>query len=157
MHYEKNTTAQAIIAESNRIMLDEGMVKKIYLDTEGYPTFGFGTLITEDMEEYGKPVGTKVSESRCLQAFFEELTKKTVDDPVAVFGSHWDGMPFEAKKIFINMLYNLGRSRFLGFKKMIAAAKAHNWPLAAAEAKNSKWYRQVKTRGERIVARLNSI
>lgn len=157
MQYVRNTTAQAIISESPQIMLDEGYVPEVYLDSEGYPTFGFGTLITTSMKEHGKPVGTKVSEERCLEAFFEELTRKTMNDPRAVFGDHWDQFPFEVKKVFVNMLYNLGRPKFLGFENMIAAAKDHNWPLTAAEAKDSKWYRQVKTRGERIVARLNNI
>ena len=157
MHYQKNTTLQALINELPQIADDEGFVREIYLDSVGLPTFGVGTLITPDMEEHGQRVGTPVSDARAAEAFFGEVLHKTLGDGEAVFGESWDGFPIEAKQIFLNMLYNLGASRFRGFKKMIAAAKDHDWKVAAVEAKDSKWYRQVKTRGERIVSRLESL
>ena len=46
------------------IIADEGMVKHIYKDHLGYPTFGVGHLILESDPEYGKPDKTKVSEER---------------------------------------------------------------------------------------------
>lgn len=46
----------------------------------------------------------------------------------------------------IDMDFNLGKSGFLGFKKMIAAVKAEDWPEAAKQAKDSEWYKQVKKR-----------
>ena len=46
------------------LILDEGYKYEIYLDHLGYPTLGVGHLILETDKEYGKPVGTHVSEER---------------------------------------------------------------------------------------------
>ena len=48
---------------------DEGCKYEIYLDHLGLPTHGIGHLITEWDEEYGKEVGTPVSEERVNNCF----------------------------------------------------------------------------------------
>ena len=47
-----------------QLKIDEGVVYGIYNDHLGYPTFGVGHLILEDDEEFGRPVGTAVTEER---------------------------------------------------------------------------------------------
>jgi len=42
----------------------------------------------------------------------------------------------------VEMIYQMGMAGFLGFKKTIAALKAGNYQLAAAEMLNSRWARQ---------------
>ena len=157
MHYVQNTTLQAVIAEAAQIMNDEGYVNTIYLDSVDLPTFGVGTLITKDMPEHGQPVGTPVSEARCASAFFHELCSKTLDDGQRVFGSDWDSFPFEAKKVFVNFMYNVGATRASKFKRMIAAAKNHDWNATADELLDSKYARQVKGRAVRLADRLRSL
>jgi lysozyme len=49
-----------------------------------------------------------------------------------------------------DMVYNLGLPRFMKFKKMIAAINGENWDLAAAEALDSRWAKQVKGRAVEI-------
>lgn len=46
----------------------------------------------------------------------------------------------------VDMLYNLGFSRFMGFKKMLAALERRDYESAAAEMLDSKWARQVGNR-----------
>lgn len=46
----------------------------------------------------------------------------------------------------MDMLFNLGTSRFLGFKKMLTAIKGGDFGLAADEMLDSKWARQVGSR-----------
>ncbi|MEM7257510.1 MAG: hypothetical protein AAF404_08995 [Pseudomonadota bacterium] len=158
MKYERNTTLQALISEMPQIMVDEGFVRSIYRDTLGYLTFGFGTLITDEMPEHGQPEGTPVSDERCIEEFFGELCYQTLADGPAVFGHRaWDTFPAEAKQVFLNMAYNMGRSRLSEFKRMIAAAKDHDWATAATEAKDSRWYGQVKSRAVRLVTRLEAL
>ena len=53
-------------------------------------------------------------------------------------------------KVVIDMRYNLGPTRFRQFKRMIAALAAGDYTAAAAEMVDSKWYRQVMTRGWRL-------
>ena len=63
----------------------------------------------------------------------------------------------EVRKLaLINMIYNLGKQGVANFKKMVAAIMEDNWELAAAEAKDSKWYNQVGRRARRIVEELRT-
>ena len=51
-----------IDALREEIANDEGKVMSVYLDHLNLPTLGIGHLVTEWDEEYGKPVGTPVSD-----------------------------------------------------------------------------------------------
>lgn len=48
------------------------------------------------------------------------------------------------QKALIDLRFNLGPDRFRTFKRMIAAVKAGDWNLAAAELKDSLWWTQVQ-------------
>lgn len=58
--------------------------------------------------------------------------------------------PQNVKNALINMCYNLGLSRLLGFKRMIAALEREDYTNAAKEALDSKWARQVGDRAKDI-------
>ena len=49
------------------------------------------------------------------------------------------------------MSFNLGLTGLRKFKKMKAALDNDDYRTAAAEAKDSKWFKQVKSRGPRTV------
>ena len=55
------------------LCIDEGVVDEIYSDHLGYPTFGVGHLITQDDDENGLPLGTKIHEDRIWEAFEHDL------------------------------------------------------------------------------------
>ena len=48
------------------LILDEGYIYEIYKDHLGYLTFGVGHLVLNTDKEYGKEVGTPVSEKLVL-------------------------------------------------------------------------------------------
>ena len=50
--------------------------------------------------------------------------------------------------VLIDMDFNLGKRRFLTFKKMIQAVKNRDWEAMIREMKNSRWCEQVKSRCE---------
>ena len=56
----------------------------------------------------------------------------------------------EVQEALLNMCYNLGITRLLKFKKMLAAIEADNPDEAYAQALDSKWARQVGQRAQRI-------
>jgi len=127
----------------------EGYVTEIYLDSENLPTFGIGHLVTEADMEHSWPVGTPVTDERILQVFHDDC-KTAYTDACAVFmnlASH----PTDVQRVCINMAFNLGRNRLSKFKKMITAVNEGNYSTAADEMIDSKWYRQVKRRGEELV------
>jgi lysozyme len=127
----------------------EGYVTEIYLCSEGYPTFGIGHMVTEDDMEYTWPVGTPVTDERILQVFHDDCNAACTDANALFlnFSSH----PENVKRVLVNMAFNLGRSNLGKFKNMITAVNEGNYQTAADEMVDSKWYRQVKRRGEELV------
>ena len=55
------------------------------------------------------------------------------------------------QRVLADMRFNLGPSRFRGFKRMLRKMAEQDYILAGAAMRDSLWYRQVKTRGERLV------
>ena len=52
------------------------------------------------------------------------------------------------------MLFNLGRSRFMKFKKTIVFAYEMNWDRVATEMLDSRWAKQVGQRAYRLSAQI---
>lgn len=141
----------------NQLMTDEGVKYEIYLDHLGYPTFGIGHLVKDSDPEHGKPVGTPVSKDRVNEAFEADLK-------VAVKGCHnvyeqkdFERFPEEVQEILVNMLFNLGETRLRKFQNFKRALEAGDWKTAAAEGRNSLWYKQVTNRAERLMSRLEKV
>ena len=137
------------------IEYDEGNVQKIYLDHLGLPTFGIGHLVRESDPEYGWEVGTEVSKERCDYVFNEDV--KTVIADCYKLYSDFDDLPEEVKRIIANMMFNMGRPRLSKFKGMKRGVDARDWNAAADEMVDSRWYRQVTKRAQRLVDRMRAV
>lgn len=62
----------------------------------------------------------------------------------------WRTMKKTRQSVFMNMLFNLGLPRFMGFKKMLAAAEVEDYDTAAKEMLDSRWAVQVGNRAEEL-------
>ena len=134
---------------------DEGCKYEIYLDHLGLPTFGIGHLVTEDDPEHGQEVGTAVSEERVIEVF-EKDVQVTIDECKKLYDD-WIDLPDEVQLIIANMMFNMGRPRLSQFKGMKRGVDARDWNAAADEMVDSKWYRQVTNRAERLVQRMRNV
>jgi len=139
-----------------QLKIDEGVVYEIYKDHLGYDTFGVGHLVLETDPEYGQPVGTPVSEERVRECFEHDLGI-SVAECVILYKDQWENFPDEVQQILVNMMFNMGRTRLSKFKKMNLALSVGHWSLAAAEGRDSLWYRQVTNRAERLMTRLENV
>ena len=137
------------------IEYDEGNVQKIYLDHLGLPTFGIGHLVRESDPEYGWEVGTEVSKERCDSVFNEDV--KTVISDCYKLYPDFDDLPEEVKRIIANMMFNMGRPSLSKFKGMKRGVDARDWNAAADEMVDSRWYRQVTKRAQRLVDRMRAV
>ncbi len=135
--------------------IDEGKVLKIYKDHLGYPTFGIGHLILKTDPEYGKPVGTPVSEERVTEAFNADIIS-VLNDCDTLYPD-FDEKPEEVQLIIANMMFNMGLTRLSKFKNMKKAVDKKNWQLAADEMMDSRWYKQVTNRADRLVQRMRNV
>ena len=134
---------------------DEGCKYEIYLDHLGLPTFGIGHLVTESDPEYQKEVGTVVDEIRVNEVFEQDI-QVTMNDCKKVYDD-WDSMDETVKLICCNMMFNLGYPRYCKFKKMIQAIKDGDWLEAGNQMQDSRWYKQVTNRADRLISRMKAI
>jgi len=134
---------------------DEGCKYEIYLDHLGLPTFGIGHLVTERDPEYQKEVGTVVDEIRVNEVFEQDI-QVTINDCKKVYDD-WDSMDETVKLICCNMMFNLGYPRYCKFKKMIQAIKDGDWLEAGNQMQDSRWYKQVTNRADRLISRMKAI
>ena len=131
---------------------DEGCKYEVYLDHLGLPTFGIGHLVTEWDEEYEKEVGTEVSEERVNNCFQVDIWG-TVNDCKVLY-SNFDELPEEVQLILANMMFNMGRTRLSKFKKLKLAVDDEDWMEASIQMEDSRWYKQVPNRAERLCKRM---
>ena len=134
---------------------DEGCVYEVYNDHLGYPTFGIGHLILDSDPEQGSSVGTPVSESRVAEAFESDIVQVLSD--CETLYPDFESLPEDAQRIIANMMFNMGRPRYSGFKKHLAALWAGDWAEAGRQARDSRWHGQVGDRAERLCLRLEEI
>lgn len=120
-----------------QIKIDEGFRGKPYLDTIKKTTIGYGRNLDDNpltREEAGYLLDNdlkKVVKQACKLGFYKSLTPNR-------------------RAVIINMIYNLGLTRFLKFKKMIKALYESNYDVAAKEMLDSKWANQVGERANRL-------
>ena len=138
-----------------QLIIDEGVKYEVYLDHLQLKTVGIGHLCRENEPEFDQPVGTQVDEDRCTELFEEDI-KSVIKDCKKVF-EDWDDMDEEVKQICANMMFNLGLPRFSKFRKMINNIDNKNFAKAAEELRDSRYYRQVTNRAERLATRLEAI
>lgn len=122
-----------------RIAQDEGFRSRPYKDSQGVLTIGYGLNLDE---------GITQDEAEWL---LEQRVGRAIKDC-------YYRIPFMAKLddsrqyVLINMAYNMGISRLLGFSKMLLAIENGDYKEAAREMLDSLWAKQVPARAERLTA-----
>ncbi len=120
------------------LVRDEDLRLKPYRCTAGKLTIGVGRNLDDrgiTREEAGTLLDTDVA------VVLADLDRNA---------PWWRSLPEPAARGLANMAFNLGWPRLAGFRMMLAALQEHDWPAAAAAARDSRWARQVGARSERI-------
>ena len=138
-----------------QLEIDEGVKYEIYLDHLGYPTFGIGHLVIPSDKEYREDVGTRVSEERVRECFDKDVESVLRD--CTLLYKDFDELPEEVQQIVANMMFNMGYTRLSKFKGMKKGGDARYWNKAADEMVDSRWYKQVTNRANRLVERMRNI
>jgi lysozyme len=120
----------------------EGLDLHTYIDTNGHVTVGWGRNLEN---------GIRLDEAELM---FQNDLKQTFDE---LEQCDWYLMqPQGVKNALINMNFNLGITKMNGFKKMIAALKTMDYTVAASEALNSSWAKQVHERATDIAVMIRA-
>ena len=116
---------------------------------------GFRSVVYPDPSETNFVVGVGrniqkkgISEDEALYLLRNDIQECTEDlfDIFDNFGDLSEGR----RMALLDMRFNLGPGGFREFKSMIQAVQDSNFDLAAHEMKNSRWYKQVGYRAERL-------
>tara|TARA_R100000654_G_scaffold198_12_gene717 strand:+ start:328 stop:771 length:444 start_codon:yes stop_codon:yes gene_type:complete len=138
-----------------QLEIDEGVKYEVYLDHLGKKTFGIGHLVLDKDPEFKMEVGDPVSERRVEEAFDKDI-QSVIDDCQRLY-SNFNAMPEECKQITANMMFNMGLPKMKAFKKMNAAIEDEDYLKASEEMVDSKWYRTVPNRADRLVQRMKMV
>lgn len=117
------------------IKQNEGLKDSLYFDSEDIPTIGYGHNLTVPIPQ------------AAIEAIFED-DFMTATRQVGRFVSIKEENLYRWVAL-VDMMFNLGPTRFATFEKMITAIKAEDWEKAADEALDSKWAKQVGDRAVR--------
>jgi len=117
-----------------QLIRHEGMRTKSYVDTVGKLTIGCGRNLTD--------VG--ISEEEAMILLRNDINKVSHD--LTDHLGWWNGLGEARKIVLMNMVFNLGITRLLGFQNMLIALQNGDYQKAADEMKDSTWYSQVKGR-----------
>lgn len=114
----------------------EGFRSKIYTDTTGNRTIGYG-LNLEHMSEERAQAFLKFEVNRIREELPYRITSFN-----SLSGSRQD--------VLIDMAYNLGIEGLMKFRKFLSAVNEGNFNRASYEMQNSLWARQVGRRAETL-------
>jgi lysozyme len=116
---------------------DEGYRRKVYKDSVGIETVGIGRNLVD--------VGISMEEARML---LRNDVKEAVSHAEKF---HWySGLSSPRKRVIINMIFNIGITRFKKFKKTIQYISVGDFSSASVEMLDSKWAEQVGVRATRL-------
>ena len=143
----------------------EGRRTEVYLDSVGVPTIGIGfNLVREDAKAKITALGLdyqrvldgrqQLTEEQVSQLFQADVSA-AIDDARELVPNFAD-LGDVRQRVLTDMSFNLGRRRLAGFRRMLAAVADGDFQRAADEMKDSKWYRQVKSRGVTLVEMMRS-
>lgn len=124
------------------LIRDEGLRLTAYRDSLGFLTIGIGHLIKKG-ESFG--VITKDQAISILEEDIKDAERK-LD---SIFPG-WRKLDDVRQRTFVNLSVNLGY-KLADFKRFLHSAKSEDWEKAADQLMQSRWYKQVKLRGPRIV------
>jgi len=123
---------------SAELKRDEGGRLKLYTCPAGKLSIGVGRNLEDN--------GISADESAYL---LRSDINRVCSELDKVF-PWWRSLSEARQRAFVNMNFNLGLTRFSGFKKMLAAAQARDYETAAKEMLNSKWHSDVGSRADRL-------
>lgn len=114
----------------------EGLRLFPYKCPAGRLTIGYG----HNLQDNG------LSQSVCEYILIEDIEEAKRNLYAIFTKDFFDTLKDNQKIALIDMMFNLGLSKFLTFKKFIKAVKERNWDKASVEMIHSKAYIQAKRR-----------
>lgn len=121
-----------------QLKIHEGCETHPYTDTVGKITIGVGRNLTD----------RGLSEDEIALLLMNDL--RIVEAELDAVLPSWHLLTDNRQAVLVDMMFNLGRPRFLQFKKFLSALAEGEYETAAAEMLDSRWARQVGRRADTL-------
>lgn len=129
----------------------EGFRAKVYKDTLGFDTVGYGfkvdSLTTDELALNGgrvAPMSAEVAEA------ILELKLQKLESELRNRAPHIFALKPSARDSCFEMAYQMGIKGFLSFKRMHEALKSEDYESARHHALDSEWAKQTPKRAEAV-------
>lgn len=126
------------------LVRDEGLVNLAYEDTVGKITIGVG----RNLDDLG------LSDEEAMYLLRNDIARVKLE--VADRCEWVTSLDVTRRNVIYNMVFNMGISRFLGFKNTIRLIEEGDYVGASLEMLDSKWARQVGRRSVRLAETMAS-
>ena len=148
----------------NMLSLNEGNKPKVYKDTKGKRTIGIGFNLEEPanrkiLKKEGIDInelfaGRELTDKETKTLYNYSLTQAFKD--AQSYDPNFAKRPEAVKMTLVDMAFNLGLTKLNKFEKMKTGLMNNDYNMAADEMVDSNWYKQVKSRGPRMVQVMRS-
>lgn len=120
------------------LIRDEGESLTPYRDSLGHMTIGVGHFVRPGDGFMGRSYIARAESRAQLDRDIDEAIRQLTG------ALPWAEMLDEVRaRAFVELVFNVGIGGLLGFRKMLAHAKAGEWADAALDLMDSRWSRQV--------------
>lgn len=123
----------------------------VYKDHLGYPTIGYGHLLLE-----GESFKTGITEVEAENILSKDLAT-SVNDAKSLYVKYNMSGNIELQKVLVQMTFQMGLTKLSKFKNMLTAMGNKDYRRAAAEMRNSLWYKQTTNRAEKLAKIVESL
>lgn len=136
----------------NRLIKNEGIRLKPYKCPAGYLTIGVGrnldlNPLTEEEKETIKDVSRGITKDQAFMLLRHDVDK--VCDQLDNRLPWWRNLDSERQYVLIDMCFNMGINKLVGFKNTLSYLAQGNYDQAATNLMLSKYAKQVKQRAKR--------
>ena len=132
---------------TDQLRRHEGVETHAYMCPSGYITSGAGRNIDPDG-------GIGLSESEITFLLMNDIQR--CRDEIQSEYEWFDGLNEARQDCIVNMVFNLGATRFRDFQKAIKAISEGKWQTAHDEMLDSRWADQVGDRAKELAEQMRS-
>jgi len=143
MKIDLNWNKEFAKVREGKVLLDNGN-HKLYKCPAGKQTIGYGW----NLEDRGLP------ENLAIQLLNIALNESESECERNI--ASWNKHNFARKSVLVDMVYNMGWSRFSTFVKFLAALDDQDYDKAADEMADSRWYKQTGLRAKTLRKQMRS-
>ena len=126
------------------LVADEGLSLKLYLDTLGRWTIGYGRCLST----------AGISREEAEMMLDHDITRAVNAAAEVVGRDVYGALNSPRQAALASMAFQMGRRGLEGFKRMLRAVRAGDWQTAHDEALASDWAKQTHTRAVKIAGML---